>query len=245
MCDARAVYNDPSFGEYWFLQIRPRGLSVIITWGKEILLLAEAILVLFLQADPRLIGTAPDYIFSAVTFAAYFIVGVKFLMLKKIGIELAGSTEGLLTKTHRRLSEIPTPQDHWAKKCANAVGAVIREWDDVVVATPPSNRLGPARNVHNAVPDSSPAQAPTYGIAGTASGTPFSNQSGGPQSGFMMQDGQTSTGEASCNWMFAGSEFGYQDDMTFWSQFFGSAIPPEIGQGNQHGTYVGQGQELG
>ncbi|KAJ7592949.1 hypothetical protein C8J56DRAFT_486187 [Mycena floridula] len=80
----------------WFSDVKPHGMNVLITWGREVGQLAEVILVSALQTDARLLSTTPDSIFSMIAFAAVLCVGVKFFLLINCGLEIPGSTDNLL-----------------------------------------------------------------------------------------------------------------------------------------------------
>ncbi|KAJ7592950.1 hypothetical protein C8J56DRAFT_486269 [Mycena floridula] len=80
----------------WFSDVKPHGMNVLVTWGREVGQLAEVILVNALQTDARLLSTTPDAIFSMIAFAAALCVGVKSFLLTHRGLELPGSTDNLL-----------------------------------------------------------------------------------------------------------------------------------------------------
>ncbi|THV08149.1 hypothetical protein K435DRAFT_847043 [Dendrothele bispora CBS 962.96] len=130
---ARAYFhrtgNDNPF---WFRDVRPRGLNIIISWGKESLQISESILVTLLEMDVHFLGTTPDHIFTMIAFAAGFLVGVKFLILQGVGVELPGSSEKLLNKSIAHLNHASCAPDSAARKCAKLISGMVAIWDEQV-----------------------------------------------------------------------------------------------------------------
>jgi len=130
---ARAYFhrtgNDNPF---WFRDVRPRGLNIIISWGKESLQISESILVALLEMDVHFLGSTPDHIFTMIAFAAGFLVGVKFLILQGVGVELPGSSEKLLNKSIAHLNHASCSPDSPARKCAKLISGMVSIWDEQV-----------------------------------------------------------------------------------------------------------------
>lgn len=129
MHTAKTAFNDPSRGNVWFIDIRPHGLDVVTAWGKETLQLGEAILVGVIQTDPLLLGTAPDVIFTMLCFAAGLVIGVKMLMVDKLGTELLGASDKLLTKVLGHLNAASLSPDHAVTRCAQLIRVMVAAWD--------------------------------------------------------------------------------------------------------------------
>ncbi|KAK0491467.1 hypothetical protein IW261DRAFT_1325024 [Armillaria novae-zelandiae] len=125
----RAVLNpDGDTNMFWFLEVKPRGLNIITTWGKECLSVGEAVIVALLQADKALLPTTPDIAFMTMAFAGALIVGVKFLMVERVGIELLGSGDALLEQSFQLLSQVAFSQDHAAQRCSALLQAFHASW---------------------------------------------------------------------------------------------------------------------
>ncbi|KAJ3771960.1 hypothetical protein FB446DRAFT_690051 [Lentinula raphanica] len=116
---------------YWFKQVRPRGLDVLLIWGKESVAVAESVLVAFLEADVRLLGTMPDYMFNMIAFASSFVTGVRFLVIQ-VGVDFPGSIERLLDRTICKLNQCSLSSDSAAAKCSALIKAMLKLWIDRV-----------------------------------------------------------------------------------------------------------------
>ncbi|KAK7033603.1 hypothetical protein VNI00_012840 [Paramarasmius palmivorus] len=115
---------------YWFRAVRPHNNNVLLAWGKESLIIAEAVLVGLLELDARRLGTAPDHFFLMISFAASFLVGVKFMMYQGIGKMLPGCTDTVLSMTIAHLRRAAYSPDHAANLCANAISELVSLWED-------------------------------------------------------------------------------------------------------------------
>ncbi|KAJ7591491.1 hypothetical protein C8J56DRAFT_935703 [Mycena floridula] len=124
----QSIEATESIGKDWLVEVRPRGLNVISTWGKETLYLSEGILIATLETDPVLLATAPDSIFNSIAFAAGMVVGIKFLMVRKLGFELPGFTDKLLSRVLNHLSATGLSLDHVAQRCAHLIGTMTSTW---------------------------------------------------------------------------------------------------------------------
>lgn len=98
-------------------------------WSRETLSLAEAVLISTLRTEATLLGTAPDQVFNMIALGAGLVIGTKFLMVEKVGIELLGSSDALLSKVHAHLTEAYLSADHSVRRCAQLVGAMINTWN--------------------------------------------------------------------------------------------------------------------
>ncbi|KAJ3797558.1 hypothetical protein GGU11DRAFT_784469 [Lentinula aff. detonsa] len=134
---------------FWFREVRPHGLHVLITWGKENMAVSESILVILLELDLRLLGTSPDYIFNMIAFAASYIVGSKFLVLQSIGIDLPGSGEKLLCKAIDKLNQCAYSPDSAARKCAALISWMLSLWENKVASLSSKNGRSTIRNTHD------------------------------------------------------------------------------------------------
>ncbi|KAJ3758560.1 hypothetical protein EV360DRAFT_43627 [Lentinula raphanica] len=115
---------------FWFRDVRPHGLHILITWGKEAMAISESVLVTLLELDMQLLGTSPDYIFNMIAFAASYIIGSKFLVLDSIKIDLPGSGEKLLCKTIDRLKQCSCSPDSASWKCASLISWMLSLWEN-------------------------------------------------------------------------------------------------------------------
>ncbi|KAJ3865790.1 hypothetical protein EV359DRAFT_38024 [Lentinula novae-zelandiae] len=133
---------------FWFREVRPHGLLILITWGKENMAVSESILVLLLELDVRLLGTSPDYIFNMIAFAASYVIGSKFLVLQSIGIDLPGSGEKLLCRTIDRLNQCSYSPDSPARKCAILISWMLSLWEDKLASLDPQKVRSTIKNTH-------------------------------------------------------------------------------------------------
>ncbi|KAJ4479177.1 hypothetical protein J3R30DRAFT_2728303 [Lentinula aciculospora] len=121
--------NSDNDNPYWFKQVRPRGLDVLLIWGKESVAVAESVLVTFLESDVRLLGTMPDYIFNMIAFASSFVTGIRFLVIQ-VGVDFPGSIERLLERTISKLNQCSLSSDSAAVKCSALIAAMLKLWMD-------------------------------------------------------------------------------------------------------------------
>ncbi|KAJ3929259.1 MAG: hypothetical protein NXY57DRAFT_433790 [Lentinula lateritia] len=121
--------NSGNDNPYWFKQVRPRGLDVLLLWGKESVAVAESVLITFLEADVRLLGTMPDYMFNMIAFASSFVTGVRFLVVQ-VGVDFPGSIERLLERTISKLNQCSLSSDSAAAKSSALITAMLKLWVD-------------------------------------------------------------------------------------------------------------------
>ncbi|EEB90679.1 hypothetical protein MPER_11080 [Moniliophthora perniciosa FA553] len=146
---------------YWFRAVRPYNNNVLLNWGKECLQLAEAILVDLLELDVHLLGTAPDHFFLMVSFAASFLVGVKFMMYQGIGHMLPGSSDTLLAMCIAHLRRAAYTSDHSATLCANVIREFVDLWEDKEAVTKQQKVL-PVPPTYDRLPGPKPGSFQAY-----------------------------------------------------------------------------------
>lgn len=226
---ARRVVRDVNSktNPYWFLEIRPHGLNIVVTWGKEILQVAEALLVAVLQADYALVATSPDIIFTQIGLSCGLIVGTKFLVADKLGTDLVGSGERLLELTVQVLNRGSFSADHAPRRCAHVIHSMFTAWQ------------------HRKQAGAAPAEEPPASV--TPSPVYTTPQSGSPQS----QAGRDRAYEPVTSTYYQGRHLpsmppdqdsaGYQDqDQAWWSNFFNTPVhsrhPEDSAGGQGHPT---------
>lgn len=126
--DARVSVGNIPGGETWHSYFKPHGVEAVGEWGRDMVQTAEAILVDILAADARLLGTAPDNVFTMVALAAGYVVGVKFLMFRG-GSALAGSSDLILARTVAHLNNVACDPGHAAHRSAFLVKGMLAKWD--------------------------------------------------------------------------------------------------------------------
>ncbi|KAG7097418.1 hypothetical protein E1B28_004765 [Marasmius oreades] len=114
----------------WFSAVRPYNDNVLLVYAKECLALAECTLVHFLQTDVLLVGTCPDHVFLMVSFAASFLVGVKFMLVEGIHRLLPGSSNTLLSMCIGHLRRAAYSPDHPANQSANVLSIFVSLWEN-------------------------------------------------------------------------------------------------------------------
>ncbi|KIY70374.1 hypothetical protein CYLTODRAFT_488173, partial [Cylindrobasidium torrendii FP15055 ss-10] len=220
---ARRVVRDANdkTNPYWFMEIRPHGLNIIVTWGKEILQVAEALLVAVLQADYALVATSPDIVFTQIGLSCGLIVGTKFLVADKLGTDLVGSGERLLELTTQVLNRGSFSADHAPRRCAHVIHSMFTAWQ------------------HRKQAGAAPAEEPPASV--TPSPVYSTPQSDSPRS----QTGHERSYEPVASAYYQGRQLpsmppdldpaGYQDeDQSWWSNFFTtSAVPRQSDDGGQ------------
>ncbi|KAJ4474496.1 hypothetical protein J3R30DRAFT_3509551 [Lentinula aciculospora] len=173
----------------WFQEVRPHGLTILTSWGRETMAVAESILVQVLEMDFRLLGTSPDYIFNMIAFAASYVLGSKFLVLETLGIELPGSSERLLSKCIERIHQCCYSPDSAARKCAVLMSDMLTLWENKL-ASLCADKTCSARKEHNPLPYAPPLyeNLPSIHVPPQA-GTPNSSSSrhSSPQSSYIPE----------------------------------------------------------
>lgn len=106
----------------WFLLAEHNGVNLAQSWGHQALVLSEAILIATISLpEPALMSTAPDSLFSMITFATIFVMLSKWSVLEHAGQQMPGSSDSILARTIERLSLIACSRDHFAAKCARLI----------------------------------------------------------------------------------------------------------------------------
>ncbi|KAJ7130263.1 hypothetical protein C8R44DRAFT_775211 [Mycena epipterygia] len=126
--DARFSVGNVPRGESWQPYFKPHGVEAVGEWGRDMVQTAEAVLVDILAADARLLGTAPDNVFTMCALAAGYVVGVKFLMFRG-GSALAGSSDLILARTVTHLNNVACDPGHAAQRSAFLVKGMLAKWE--------------------------------------------------------------------------------------------------------------------
>ncbi|KAJ3740190.1 hypothetical protein DFH05DRAFT_1406158 [Lentinula detonsa] len=176
----------------WFQEVRPHGLNILTTWGRETMAVAESILVQVLEMDFRLLGTSPDYVFNMIAFAASYVLGSKFLVLQTLGVELPGSSERLLSKCMERLHQCCYSPDSAARKCAVLISEMLTLWENKLASLCGDKSCSAARDrEHSRLPYAPPLydNSSRNNIQAHQAGTPNSNSSrhSSPQSSYIPE----------------------------------------------------------
>ncbi|KAJ7269866.1 hypothetical protein C8J57DRAFT_322748 [Mycena rebaudengoi] len=139
MREARVFVGKVSLapGEVWHAHFCPHGVEVVGQWGRDLLRLAENLLVDVLTADVALLSTAPDNLFTMVALAASYVIAAKFLMLH-IGVNLVGPSEPLLAKTIAHLFRAACVPWHPAQRAAFIVRCMVARWENRSKKQPPT-----------------------------------------------------------------------------------------------------------
>jgi hypothetical protein len=131
---ARKMYgNSPQQREnannpLWFLEVQGFDPSLIF-WMKDGLVIAEEILVWILEIDVDCLTTIPDHIFLFFSFAASYLVGVKFVMLNALHVAVPGVDPQLLVQVVAMLHRAAVWPGHPAERCANFITILISLWE--------------------------------------------------------------------------------------------------------------------
>jgi hypothetical protein len=124
--EARRVLQDHQTGKPWYRQLMHQGICITSVWGRDAVLAAEAVLVASLSREEN-IGTAPDNLFSMISFAAVWLVMAKFAMFHNTsGEEIPELSKGLLLKTVERLEQSAMTMDHTPAKCAKLITTSLK-----------------------------------------------------------------------------------------------------------------------
>jgi len=106
----------------WFLLAEQNGVNLAQSWGHQALVLSEAILIVTISlSEAELLSTAPDNLFSMITFATLFVMMSKWNVLEHAGQQMLGYSDPILARTIERLSLIACSRDHFATKCARLI----------------------------------------------------------------------------------------------------------------------------
>ncbi|KAF7329756.1 hypothetical protein MKEN_00238900 [Mycena kentingensis (nom. inval.)] len=128
MSDARASVGHVPLGQSWHQFFRPHGMEAIGEWGREMVVSTERMLTNVLAADTRLLGTAPDNIFTMVALSSGYLVGVKFLLFRG-GTEFLGGSDLILARIVTNLGKSVCGHGHAAQRAALLVRGMLAKWE--------------------------------------------------------------------------------------------------------------------
>jgi len=109
----------------WFKEVRPRGVFLVIMWSKESFQLSEAFLISLLEMDAPFLGTAPDYLFTMIAFAAGYALASNYVILRGLGIQVPGCTMKLVERVIALLMQASVSEDSSAQKCAQLISVMF------------------------------------------------------------------------------------------------------------------------
>ncbi|KAI0053600.1 hypothetical protein FA95DRAFT_1579274 [Auriscalpium vulgare] len=118
-------------GGFFFAKLRRSGCSFALSCARDALLCAESLLTSVLSVhDKDMLATAPDNVFSMISFAAAFIMASKFMLLQSQGLRsLPGSSDQLLRRIVVRLNQIGLSGDHHAGRAATVISGFMGNWE--------------------------------------------------------------------------------------------------------------------
>lgn len=120
--ETKLTLNKVDNQDPWFLLAEHGGVNLASSWGHQALVLSEAILIATISLpEPAFMSTAPDSLFSMITFATIFIMLSKWSVLEHAGQQMPGSSDSILARTIERLSLIACSRDHFPAKCARLI----------------------------------------------------------------------------------------------------------------------------
>jgi len=121
--------SNPQWGSpAWHDHFKPRGRKVVPLWARDTLVMAESILIVTLQANVDLLGTAPDTIFTMITLGAGVLVGTKFL-IEQAGADLEGTSDKLLAKVIGHLAHASNTPGDPVQRCEFMVRGLVNIWE--------------------------------------------------------------------------------------------------------------------
>ncbi|KAI0068692.1 hypothetical protein BV25DRAFT_1817603 [Artomyces pyxidatus] len=123
-------------GGFFFAKIKRTGCGFALSCARDALLSAETLLTVVLSiTDKDMLATAPDPIYSMISFAAAFVVAAKFMLLQSQGLRhLPGSSDQLMCRTIARLTQIALSTDHPAARCARVIAEFLGNWEKRLAA---------------------------------------------------------------------------------------------------------------
>lgn len=114
----------------WYHHLTADGTNVASVLGQDAISSAEAIMITTLsRPEIHLLGTSPDNLFAMISFAATFLIMVKFAVLHNQGEVLTGASDHLLIRIIERLKQAAVTPDHAAAKCAHMITALMTAWE--------------------------------------------------------------------------------------------------------------------
>ncbi|ESK94186.1 hypothetical protein Moror_8386 [Moniliophthora roreri MCA 2997] len=123
--EASPPYKDNPNNPFWCLEIDPS----MVDWMKEGLVLAEEILVWAIQIDSDFLVVLPDHLFLYFSFAAVYVIGVKFVGFNALRTAFSCVDCQLLHQVITNLNRAALWSGHPAKSCADFISALLSLWD--------------------------------------------------------------------------------------------------------------------
>lgn len=136
--------NNDEMGERWFEKVRIDGELCAVVLGSDAVRAAEAVLISMLapslpppsphghpqqQPDIDSLSTAPDILFSMVSFAAAQLVMFKFGVLQTTGNILSGASDHLLERVIDRFKRAALAPDHAPAKYSQMISQLVKKWE--------------------------------------------------------------------------------------------------------------------
>lgn len=127
--------------ERWFERVRIDGELCAVVLGADAVRAAEAVLISMLapsplsapndQQQPEIdaLSTAPDILFSIVSFAAAQLVMFKFGVLQTTGNILSGVSDHLLDRVVERFRRAALASDHAPAKYGQMISQLVNQWE--------------------------------------------------------------------------------------------------------------------
>lgn len=126
LLETKLALTKPNSRQPWFLVAEHNGVNLAQSWGHHALVLSEAILITTIsQPELDLMSTAPDTMFSMITFATVYVLMSKWNVYENAGQHMPGSSDSILARTIERLLQIACSPDHFAAKCARLIEAGV------------------------------------------------------------------------------------------------------------------------
>ena len=157
------------------------GSGLALACARDALASSEALLTTILSIkDRELLATAPDPVFSMISFAAAFVTTSRFLILQSKAMRMVpGSSAELLARTIKCLQQVALSTDDNASRCARVISGFMDTWEkrqgtqgtEAATVTPSGGNDTPqatsslssaAKTTHHRYPDSqSPMTGPS------------------------------------------------------------------------------------
>lgn len=117
-------------------KISRTGCGFTLACARDALTSAEALLTTILSIkDKELLATAPDPVFSMISFAAAYLTTSRLLVLhSKASRQIPGASAELLARTIKCLRHISLSTDDNASRCAYVISGFVDMWDERLAA---------------------------------------------------------------------------------------------------------------
>ncbi|ESK85013.1 hypothetical protein Moror_15751 [Moniliophthora roreri MCA 2997] len=119
-------YKDNPNNPFWCLEIDPS----LVDWMKDGLVLAEEILLWAIQVDSDVLVVLPDHVFLYFSFAATFVIGVKFIGFNALHTAVPSVDCQLLNQAIENVKRAALWPGHPAKFCADFLMGLLSLWDN-------------------------------------------------------------------------------------------------------------------